>query len=136
MTGLSEHQIQCQFMDQVRLFEERYPVLKLVFSVPNAGAGAQRGQAGKMKAEGVRAGVADVFVSVPRLKNTGEIRTPGYYLEFKRPKQKQRPEQVEFQRAVTAQGYAYSVVFSAEEAWMRLTSYLAPMVTLPSWDGQ
>jgi hypothetical protein len=31
---------------------------------PNAGAGAQRGQAGKMKAEGVKAGVPDTFLAV------------------------------------------------------------------------
>ena len=37
-----------------------------LFAVPNAGAGAQRGQAGKMKAEGARSGIPDLLLPVAR----------------------------------------------------------------------
>ena len=58
--------------EQVALFQwaqhasSAHPVFELLFAIPNAGAGAQRGQAGKMRAEGVKAGVLDVCLPVAR----------------------------------------------------------------------
>lgn len=124
-----EHDIQCAFFQMVRLHEERHPVLKMVFAIPNAGAGAQRGQAGKMKAEGVRAGIPDIFCAVPVGIDSG------WWCEFKRPKAKLRPEQKEMGEQLLVRGYSVCICYSAEEAWLRLRDYLKPLCELPDWNG-
>lgn len=43
-----------------------WPHLDTIFHIPNSGAGASRGQAGKMKAMGAKAGVSDIFYPAAR----------------------------------------------------------------------
>ena len=74
----TEHQEQCAVVQWAALQHGRYPELALLYAIPNAGAGAQRGQAGKMKAEGVKPGVPDLCLPVRRGKCSG------LYIEMKR----------------------------------------------------
>ena len=54
-----------------------YPELGLLFHIPNGG-GRSKAEAGRFKAEGVKAGVPDLFLPVPR----GE--SHGLFIELKR----------------------------------------------------
>jgi len=74
---MSEHQEQCALMRMCRLHERKYPGLELIHSIPNGGA-RHIAVAAKLRAEGVRAGVPDIFLPVPR----GSAH--GLYIELKR----------------------------------------------------
>lgn len=76
----TEHQEQCALIEWWdRGGHHAYGLtIYHLFAIPNAGAGASRGQAGKMRAEGARAGIPDLFLAVPR----GEW--GGMFIEMKR----------------------------------------------------
>lgn len=102
----------------VRWFRFHYPDYhKLLFAIPNGGK-RNAVTASILKAEGVVAGVADLFLAVP---------SPDYhglFIEMKYGKGKQSPEQVAFQKAVIMQGYRYEVVRSFDEFMGLVNSYL------------
>lgn len=99
-----EHNLQCAC---VRWFTYQHPELAgLLFAVPNGGA-RSKATAGRLKAEGVVAGVADLILLVPRP-------APAYpYLalciEMKTKTGRQSPEQKEWQAKVESHGYKYAV---------------------------
>jgi hypothetical protein len=96
-----------------------YPALRWLHAIPNAGAGAQRGQAGKMKAEGVKPGVPDLCLPVPvGLRH-------GAYIEMKRVRgSTTSAEQVAWRAHLEAVGYAYCLAKGFEQARDFLLSYL------------
>lgn len=63
---MSEHTEQAALIDWAERLTPRLPELALLYAIPNAGAGGQRGQGGKMKAEGVKRGVPDLCLPVAR----------------------------------------------------------------------
>lgn len=81
-----------------------YPELNLAFAVPSGGL-RDKVTAAKLKSEGVKAGVSDVFLPVARRGYHG------MWAELKRPEYRNRKnggrtdEQIKFQEAMTAQGY-------------------------------
>lgn len=91
-----------------------------LFAIPNAGAGASKGQAGKMKAEGTRAGIPDLFLAVPRLQ------CPGLFIEMKRRDggRLSLEQQLAIQ-ALSRQGYRCVVCKGADEAIRAIRDYLA-----------
>ena len=91
---------------------------RLMYAVPNAGAGASKGQAGKMKAEGVRPGIPDVNLDVPR---NG---FHGLRMEFKRRNRKPEPHQLEVIDLLRGQGYDVQVVHGLDEAMRVVMGYL------------
>lgn len=93
-----------------------YEGLELMFHVPNEGK-RTRYSGGKMKAGGLKRGVADVCLPVPR----GDYH--GLFFEMKYDKNKLTEEQEKFLRGVKAQGYATWVCYSAEEAIKLITNY-------------
>jgi hypothetical protein len=80
--------------------------------------------AGRLKAEGVKAGVWDVFVPVP----VGQYH--GCYIEMKRPGRENEPsggvspKQIEFGTEMHRQGYALFVCYSWEQARDAIRSYM------------
>ena len=85
--------------------------------VANEGTGSvARGRLQKRK--GVRAGVADLFLSVPR----GAF--SGLWIEMKRKRGRVRPEQREFLREMQALGYAGAVCHGADEARDVIAAYM------------
>jgi hypothetical protein len=116
----SEHQEQSVVIlwwDRIAL--QRWPLtIYHLFAIPNAGAGASRGQAGKMKAEGARSGIPDLFLAVPR----GEW--AGMFIEMKRRDGKPSFAQ---EVAMMALGKRYKCVVcrGADEAIKAITEYLA-----------
>lgn len=116
----TEHQIQCAFVALCRLHESRYPALALAYAIPNAGAGASRGQAGKMKAEGVRPGVPDWCLPVANDRHIG------LYIEFKRQQHWQATDaQKSMWSRLRLAGHQVEVCWDAEMAWGVVMRYLS-----------
>ncbi len=99
----------------------KFPELALAFAVPNGGL-RMKATAGKLKAEGVRSGIPDIILPVPRLP------FHGLYLELKRQKASAssvKPEQRGWIAALRDQGYAVVVCRGHEEAYAVAIAYLA-----------
>ena len=109
------------------------PSLRWLHAIPNAGARSNKVAAAQLKAEGVKAGVADVFLPVPiRLKAPLGMTVPvlycGLYIEMKRADGRLSDvsqEQKTFAEFVTGQGYAWNVCFGWRKATETIKLYLA-----------
>lgn len=111
-----EHRIQCAC---VRWFRYQYPMFRrLLFAVPNGGA-RSKATAGKLKAEGVVAGVSDLILLVGR----GSYK--GLCIEMKRPKGTQSAEQKAWQRDVEQEGYLYIICRSFDDFVQKVGEYLS-----------
>ena len=110
-----EHKLQCSC---IKYFRYAYPVYsKLLFSIPNGGS-RNIIEAVKLKKEGVLAGCADLFLSVPNSFYHG------FYIEMKYGKNKQSENQKIFQKEVEAVGYKYSLCYSFDEFEILIKYYL------------
>lgn len=110
-----EHKLQCACVRWMRLsmpFEAG-----LLFSVPNGGA-RDAVTGARLKAEGVMAGVADLFLSIPNAQYHG------LYIEMKTEKGVQSQSQKIFQQRVEAMGYRYTVVRSFDQFVADIREYL------------
>lgn len=111
--------------EQIALFEwaelylyPKYPELRLLmYHIPNGGS-RHPAEAVNLKRQGVKAGVSDIFVSVPR---NG---FHGLYVEMKYDKNKLTHEQKEFIRAANEQGYGVTVCYTWLEAKTAILNYL------------
>lgn len=111
-----EARIQTEFFRQVPLFFPNLPD-RLLFAVPNGGS-RHKLEAANMKRQGVKRGVADVILQIPK---------KGYAslcLEFKTSTGKQSDEQKEYQRQVEYAGSKYVIVRSVEQAIRVMRQYL------------
>jgi len=113
---LSEHKEQVALFDFIRLNEERFPILKTVFAIPNGGHRHIK-VAKKMKDEGVIAGVWDIFVA------TAVNEYCGLFIEMKFGKNKLSENQEEFRENV-GNAYRWEVCYSWVEAAKVLIDYL------------
>ena len=111
-----EARMQIEFFRQVPLFFPRLPD-KLLFAVPNGGS-RHKIEAANMKRQGVKAGVADVILQIPK-KGFASL-----CLEFKTKTGRQSKEQREYQSQVEMAGSKYVVVRSVEEAIFVMKKYL------------
>lgn len=113
------------------------PELALFHAIPNGGM-RDKITAGKLKAEGAKAGVADTFLPVskpfyaPVSQHDGtfyEHTYHGLYIEFKEPGRKTHkngglsPEQIEFCDGVRAQGYCVRAAYSWREGANSVMAY-------------
>lgn len=111
-----EARIQTEFFNKVPLFFPSLPD-RLLFAVPNGGS-RHKIEAANMKRQGVKSGVADVILQIPK---------KGYAslcLEFKTSTGKQSAEQKEYQRQVELAGSKYVIVRSVEQAIRVMQQYL------------
>lgn len=116
----SEHVEAVNFWRMVKLHENRHPELLLLTAVPHGGF-RHKATAGKLKAEGVRAGYPDYLLDVPR----GQFH--GLRIELKRRNASPsdtKPEQVEWHEALRANGYRVEVCKGWEAAWAVVVDYL------------
>lgn len=99
------------------------PELKLAFHIPNGGS-RNKAEAGKLRAMGVRAGIPDIFLPVPR----GPYH--GLFIELKRPADLSKSvgtvsaKQLEWLRALVNQGYYVAVCYGWKEAYEKMLWYL------------
>lgn len=112
----SEHDEQVALFQILSLYDNQYPLLKWVFAIPNGGK-RHPAVAVKMKAEGLRAGVWDIFVPVPIDDKCG------LWIEMKYGKNGLTENQEAFREGV-GEAYAWAVCYSAEEAAQVIGEYL------------
>lgn len=112
-----EHDEQVQF---VQMVEAAYPaeVAALLFAIPNGTNKSVSAQAW-FKAEGLRAGVPDLFFAYPHKGFAG------LFIEMKRRRGgKVSPEQEAYIKALRERRYAVEVCRGCDEAFDRLAAYL------------
>ncbi len=99
------------------------PQLKWLHAIHNQGHGdAVRG--GKAKAEGVKAGIFDMFLPVVKIERpSGQIYN-GLYLELKVGKGQPSDKQLEFAKDMRAAGYDCEIAWGWLEAREKILSYL------------
>ena len=93
-----------------------YPELKLAFAIPNGGL-RDKVTAARLKAEGAKAGVWDIFLPVPR------GRWHGLFIEMKVGNNVLTTPQTDFISKL-ADNYAFMVCYSWEEARGALLWYM------------
>jgi len=111
---MSEATEQAALIQWAKLNEQQYPELRYLFHIPNGGWRHKR-TAGRMKAQGVKPGVPDLFLPVP---------PPGLWIEMKHGRNKLTEHQSEWCRELSRAGYHVQVCWSFEEARAVLIDYL------------
>ncbi len=115
---MTEHEEQVALIRLVELHKGRWPELGMLFAVPNGG-NRNIITAKKLKAEGVKAGVPDLCLPIPR----GGYH--GLFIEMKRQKKSQvSPEQIAWLSALRGQGYRAEMCLGATEAWEVIQEYM------------
>jgi hypothetical protein len=116
--GGSEYNEQCALFSWAALSKQIYPQLELLFAIKNEEKSGSAIVGSRFKASGVKRGVADVFLSVPRNGYHG------LYIEMKASKGKLSKEQIIFGDKVREQGYGWVCCYSWESAKNIIIQYL------------
>lgn len=116
ITG-SESEEQIALFQWAEVMSGRHPELALMYHVPNGGA-RMAATAGRLKAEGVKAGVPDVCLPVAR----GGFH--GLYIEMKVKPNRPTKLQLIWLSELTKQGYKTAVCYSWKEAADLIEQYL------------
>lgn len=118
----TEHSEQCAVIAWADLqpYDNEHKIGAFLFAIPNGG---QRNKitAARLKAEGVRAGVPDLFLAIPRAPYSG------LFIEMKRTKKslsKVSKEQRDKQALFSQIGYDVATCYGAEEAIKTIKAYL------------
>ena len=116
-----EHQHQVALFQWAKMMSSKYPELQLLFAIPNESFGSNKWAIIRMKylkAEGLKPGVPDVFLPVPR----GGFH--GLFIEMKVGKRKPTEKQRWWIENLKKQGYKVEVCYSFQEARDLLLEYL------------
>lgn len=114
----TESQEQKTLFEICEIQKHKYPELAMLFHIPNGGK-RDAVTAAKLKAEGVKPGVPDLFLPVPRGKYHG------LFIELKRQSSGRLSEtQRNWCRDLTYQGYAVRVCKGAAAAMRTLEEYI------------
>lgn len=115
----TESNEQQTLFEWARRMEGKWPELRMMYHIPNEGRRTARNGA-RLKAEGLKSGVPDICLPVPR----GEHH--GLYIELKRRKNARvTTEQMEWIEGLVAQGYVAAICRGCDEAIEVITGYLA-----------
>lgn len=121
---MSEHDEQAALFQWAELHAKARPELLNLFAIPNGGARTARTGA-RMRKEGVKKGMLDMFLAVPR----GQFH--GLFIEMKTARGRMTPEQVEWEKRLRASMYVVAVCRSADHAIDVIEDYLS--VDKPSY---
>ena len=121
IAGASEHSQQAALFAWSALNVGKYPQLKWMFAIPNGGLRDIR-TATNLKAEGVKAGVPDIFLAYATYNGINGYF--GLFIEMKVGKNKPSVEQIEWLAALSTNYYCIAVCYSWEEARDVLVNYL------------
>lgn len=130
----SEHQIQCAIVEwSTKVFVDHPSGGKVLLrpyliKIPNEGKRSWA-HGKKMKAEGLTRGVSDLFLAIPRRKQSlisasVYIEKCGLWLEIKKKGKKPSPEQCEFLYAMREIGYHADWKDTVDEGIQAIKDYL------------
>lgn len=133
-----EHQLQAELVAWAALEQNRHPELALLHAIPNGGKRTIR-VAAKMRAEGQKAGVPDLFLPVARsglhglyLETKVDTRVPrirrtaaGERVRLERHRTDLSAEQVRWKAMLEGQGYGHRTYRSLDEGRGIILAYLA-----------
>ena len=125
--GSPEHDEQVKVFEWAEITSLKFPALKMLLAIPNgAFYGGHWSVANKMKAEGVKKGVPDIFLPVvmQRSELAYEVDS-GLWIEMKAGKNKPSEQQKWWLEQLEKQGYVTRVCYSAEEAIEAIEDYLS-----------
>ena len=113
----TEHDEQVKVFAWAKLQSGKHPQLSMMFAIPNGG---QRNivTATKLKAEGVKSGVPDIFLAVP--SDTAH----GLFIEMKSAKGKASDNQKQWLSALSSNGYICAICYSFSDAQQIIMEYL------------
>jgi len=114
---MSEHDEQVALFDWAIWARNDYPELGNMFAVPNMGKRTRKA-GGKMVAEGLKAGVPDIFLAVPNHNRHG------LFIEMKFGRNKMTDEQKAWKEKLEIEKYAHVVCYSWLEAKDAIITYL------------
>lgn len=114
---LTEHDLQCAVIAECDRRAQTSPLWGLIFAIPNGGQ-RSKATAGKLKAEGVRAGIPDLFLPVARQG------CHGLFLELKVGSNKATEHQMRMIDRLKLQGYGAAVVWEYQMAINIIEHYL------------
>lgn len=122
----TEHGHQAAIFNWSQQNLDKYPVLKYLFAVPNGfyGSAAQKG---KMKAEGLKLGVPDIWLPVkskPYIIGIETDQYSGLVIELKVKKNVPTQDQLDWLAFLKQQGYQCWVCYGWEEARDKIVEYL------------
>lgn len=118
----SEHAEQCAVIAwaDLQAYDNEHKIGAFLFAIPNGGS-RHKIEAKRLKLEGVRAGVPDLMLAVPRDGKSG------LFIEMKRAKKslsKVSDAQKDWHKRLTFAGYAVAVCYGADEAIKTIKAYL------------
>lgn len=119
----TEHGHQCAIFCWAAKKGQTDPRYKLLFAVPNGGE-RHKVVAAKMKAEGARKGVPDIFLPV------ANSLYHGFFIEMKKPGLENtlsaiKPAQIQWHTSLTEQGYKVCVYYNWIDATTAIDYYLS-----------
>lgn len=122
----SEATEQERVINWARRNEYRCKDLKMLFHIPNGGS-RNKIEAAHLKAQGVKAGVPDLFLAVPVREYSG------LFVEMKYGRNKTTEKQEWWLEELKKQGYMTTICYGAEEAIQTIAEYLGiPAVIVPA----
>ena len=121
---MTEAQHQTALINWTSLVAKKYPELKLLHHIPNGGS-RNKLEAINLKRQGVKAGVPDLCLPVPR------GRYHGLYIELKTEKGRTSKYQKQWISELIAQGYLVEVC----RGWQSAVSVLERYMNLGEFDG-
>jgi len=121
----TEHAHQTALFMWASVAKRYVPELDLMFAIPNGGL-RDKVTASRLKMEGVKTGVPDIFLPVPRLVIAGgmSVTRHGLFIEMKKEKGTVQDNQRDWQAKLIEQGYAWEVCYGWEQARYHLLAYL------------
>ena len=113
----TEAQEQMTLFSWAAMQSGKYPELNLLYHVPNGGS-RHKAEAGRLRAEGVKAGVPDLCLPVAR----GQYH--GLYIELKAGENTTTKKQKEWLEYLRQQGYYTAVCYGWQPAAQLIEQYL------------
>lgn len=119
---MNEHELQASIIAECELRANQDPRWGLLFAVPNGGF-RSKATAGKLKAEGVKAGVPDLFLPVPRRATKAHPAYHGMFIELKVGRNRPTGQQQWWLDSLKAQYYYTCWIYDEPSAAIELLKW-------------